>query len=92
MVFNLGASPRFYAIQNQPRKLRDRLQRSFLAIKVQLVLHNNPHLASRTDIVLWHDLTNNSINKHLSNDFQGLRALQLNRPLNNYRNRIIAII
>ena len=33
MIFFLGANSRFYAIQAQSRKLRERLQRSFLAIK-----------------------------------------------------------
>ena len=99
MVFILGASS-FFAIQAQLRKLVDKLQRSCLAIKglslkyfaknqkktMQYILHNNPQLVFRIDIVLWHDLINNSISKHISHHFQCLSALQLNRLLNNYRN------
>ena len=101
MIFFLGANSRFYAIQAQSRKLREKLQRSFLAIKglslnyfaknqkktVQNILHNNPQLAFRYDIVLWHELIKNSISKHISNNFQGLTALQLNRLLNIFTER-----
>ena len=101
MVFILGASSLSYAIQarpRKPRKLRDRLQRSCLAIKglslgyfaKQYVLHNNLQLASRNDIVLRHDLFKNYRSKHKSNNFQCLFTLQLNLLLSNYRNRITA--
>ena len=106
MVFILGASSLFYAKQAQPRKLKDQLQRSCLAIKglsltysaknqkktVQYILHNKPQLASRNDIVLWHDLINKSISKHISKNFQWLSALQINRLFNNNRGRITATI
>ena len=93
MVFILGASSLLNdAIQAQLRKLGDSLQSSCLAKKgislkyfakknkktVQNLLHNNPKLASRNDIVFWHDLINNSIRKHISSNFLCLSALQLN--------------
>ena len=59
---------------------------------VQYILHKNPELASRNDIVLWHDLINNSTSKQIDNNFQCLSAFQLNRLLNNYRKRITATV
>ena len=49
-------------------------------------------LAHRNDIIIWHDLINNSISKHISNDDTAPTEFELRNILRYYKSNIAAIV
>ena len=48
-------------------------------------------LARKSDIVFWHDVLNNSISKHESNNFRPLSVSQLLNILKSFKNKLRAL-
>ena len=49
-------------------------------------------LSEKTDIVIWHDVLNNSISKHESNNFRPLTVSQLLDILKTFENKLKALV
>ena len=49
-------------------------------------------LSEKTDIVIWHDVLNNSISKHESNNFRPLTVSQLVDILKSFENKLRALV
>ena len=49
-------------------------------------------LSDKTDIVIWHDVLNNSISKHESNNFRPLTVPQLLEILKFFENKLRALV
>ena len=49
-------------------------------------------LSEKTDIVIWHDVLNNSISKHESNNFRPLTVSQLLDILKTFENKLRALV
>ena len=49
-------------------------------------------LSDKTDIVIWHDVLNNSISKHESNNFRPLTVPQLLEVLKVFENKLRALV
>ena len=49
-------------------------------------------LSDKTDIVIWHDVLNNSISKHESNNFRPLTVPQLVEILKSIENKLRALV
>lgn len=59
---------------------------------VQRKLVNEPKLFERNDIVIWHDVINNSISEHSTNNFRAQPIDELIGTLKEYKHRIKAIV
>ena len=88
MVFILAASSLSHALKKLHEKQQKRLKEYFLALPgasanprakhkrktLQHLLHpQTGYYRNRTDIVVWHDLINNSLSKHPNNNNQPLK-------------------
>ena len=49
-------------------------------------------LAEKTDIIIWHDVLNNSISKHESNNYRALTVPQLLDILKSFENKLRALV
>ena len=49
-------------------------------------------LNEKTDIIIWHDVLNNSISKHKSNDYRPLTVPQLLEILKSFENKLRALV
>ena len=49
-------------------------------------------LKDEKDIVIWHDVLNNSISKHDSNNFRALTVLDLIETLKNLQDKLCALV
>ena len=49
-------------------------------------------LAENTDIIIWHDVLNNSISKHESNNYRALTVPQLLDILKSFENKLRALV
>ena len=81
MVFILGASSLHHALETLPTEENSFLKEKIYTIPglslnnraknpqkiVQNLLQND--FAEKTEIVIWHDVLNNSLSKHKSNNF-----------------------
>ena len=107
MVFILAASSLSHALKKLPVKQQKRLEQYFFALpgasanpratnKRKTLQHFlNPqtgYYRARTDIVVWHDLINNSLSKHPNNNNQPLDKTELIAELLKYKHNIRAII
>ena len=84
MVFILGASSLHHALETLPTLQNSFLKEKFYTIpgfslnnhakKPQKVVQNllQKDFAEKIEIVTWHDVLNNSLSKHKSNNFRAL--------------------
>ena len=49
-------------------------------------------LKDKKDIVIWHDVLNNSISKHDSNNFRALSVLDLIKTLKSLQDKLCALV
>ena len=49
-------------------------------------------LAEKTDIIIWHDVLNNSMSKHESNNYRALTVPQLLEILKSIENKLRALV
>ena len=105
MVYVIGASSLRYAVDDSPFRLRRRLlARTFATPGLSFnpnarnYLKNLDNLLStgclrhRADIVIWHDLINNTLSSHRSNNYNACSVQQLLHILTRHRHRIAAIV
>ena len=105
MVYVIGASSLRYAVDDSPFRLRRRLlartfanpglsfnpnARTYLK-KIDNFLSTGC-LRQRVDIVIWHDLINNTLSSHRSNNYKACPVQQLLHILARHRHRIAAIV
>ena len=88
MVFIVGASSVDHALDTLNPENRKTLEEKIFSIpglslnpntkNPQKIVQNllSKDLAEKTDIVIWHDVLNNSISKHESNNFRPLTVSQ----------------
>ena len=105
MVYVIGASSLRYAVDDSPFRLRRMLLgRTFATPGLSFnpnarnYLKNLDNLLStgclrhRADIVIWHDLINNTLSSHRSNNYNACSVQQLLHILARHRHRIAAIV
>ena len=105
MVFILGASNIDRTLRNLDVNTRRRLRLDVLGVPslsfngnnskpettVQYQINNLP-VSRREDIVIWHDVINNSLSAHKSNGNRPLTVQQLLNEIILIRHRIVAIV
>ena len=104
MVFILAASSLDHALETLPSAKRDQYKEKFFSIP-GLSLNrktNNPQkivqnllpkdLEEKNDVVLWHDILNNSISRQDSNNFQALTVSQFIDELKAIQDKICALV
>ena len=105
MVFILGASNIDRTLRNLDVNTRRRLRLDVLGVPslsfngnnskpettVQYQINNLP-VGRREDIVIWHDVINNSLSAHKSNGNRPLTVQQLLNEIILIRHRIVAIV
>ena len=104
MVFILAASSLHHAIKTLPQALQDHYKEGIYAIP-GLSFNPNAVKVRKTDqfqlsrffrdknrLVIWHDVVNNSLSRHRSNENQHLTPSQLIPVLEKYHERIEAIV
>lgn len=104
MVFFVGASSLYHALEKQPENTKKRLEK-FVFAKPKLSL--NPHALDIKDtlqyylnhwfprkkgLIIWHDVINNTITPHRSNDNKPLSPRELCCILENYQNKFKALV
>lgn len=104
MVYVVGASSLKGALATLTKVQLSRLNGRFKAIEGLSLNPNtkNPEkrlqyylrgeLAQEKDIVIWHDLLNNSISKHSSNNFRAQSITDLKITLARYKDQISAVV
>ena len=107
MVYIVGASSLKHAIENLFHREQRYLAKfvtavSSLSLNPNISLERPPinlshllergYLRQKTNLVIWHDVINNSLTKHKSNAYTGLEASQLATILLIYKERIAAIV
>ena len=105
MVYEIGASSFRYAVDDPPFRLRRRLlARTFATPGLSFnpnarnYLKNLDNLLStgclryRADIVIWHDLINNTLSSQRSNNYNACSVQQLLHILARHRHRIATIV
>ena len=104
MVFILGASSLHHALGSLSKKAQKRLASRVFTIPglscnpnavnkrktVQYLLKNC--FKSKRDLIVWHDVVNNSLSEHRSNGNNPLTAQQLQNVLTTFRDRIKAVV
>ena len=104
MVFILAASTLHHAIKTAPQVTQNRYKRNVYALPglsfnpnalkvrktAQFQLSHFFHDKKR--LVIWHDVVNNSLSRHRSNNNKPLTPSQLIAVLENYQERIEAIV
>ena len=105
MVCVIGASSLRYAVDDSPFRLRWRLlARTFATpglsfnpnarnyLKNLDIFLSTGCLQHRADIVIWHNLINNTLSIHRSNNYNACSVQQLLHILARHRHRIAAIV
>ena len=104
MVFVVGASSLRNALLAAPYKLQKQLRtRAFAASGLSLnplatslkkfqVLLTGGSLSAKSDLVLWHDLINNTLSPHRSNGNKASSVDELLNILSQYKDKISAIV
>ena len=100
-MYIIGASSLKRAINSQPHSLKKSITAisslslnpyvNRLSINLPFLLERGS-LKNRSKLVLWHDLLNNSVTSHKSNNFIPLTIEQLIKQLLCYKERISAIV
>ena len=105
-VFIIAASSLHYSVNTLPLTLQKRLDDTFKAIPglsfklnannrqktVHYLLSKSPKCMIEKNFVNWHDVINNSLSKHRSNNDNPLTQENLIKVLKEYKNKISAII
>ena len=105
MVFIIAASSLHHSVNTLPLTLQKRLDDTFKAVPglgfnlnannrqktVQYLLSNSSKGMIEKNFIIWHDVINNSLSKHRSNNDNPLTPESLIRILNDYKNKISAI-
>ena len=104
MVFILGASSLHHALETLPTEENSFLKEKIYTIP-GLSLNNqakNPQkivqnlllkdFAEKNEIVIWHDVLNNSLSKHKSNNFRALSVSELLDILRSLENKLRALV
>ena len=104
MVFIVAASSTDYALETLTPETREKYQDKIfskpgLSLNVntknpQKIVQNllSKDLSDKRDIIIWHDVLNNSISKHKSNDFRPLTVSQLFEILESIENKLRALV
>ena len=106
MVFIIAASSLHHSVNTLPLTLQKRLDDTFKAVPglsfnlnannrqktVQYLLSNSPKYMVERKFIIWHDVINNSLSKHRSNTDNPLTPESLIKILEEYKNKISAII
>ena len=104
MVFILGASSLFHAINSLPKNSQNRYTSTVFSLPD---LSLNPFAANyrktvqyqldnvfrhRSDIIIWHDAINNSLTSHRTNNYRELALPELATVLEHFQDRLKAIV
>ena len=106
MVFIIAASSLHHSVNTLPLTLQKRLDDTFKAIPglsfnlnannrqktAHYLLSNSPKCMIEKNFLTWHDVINNSLSKHRSNNDNPLTPENLIKVLKEYKNKISAII
>ena len=104
MVFILAASSVDHAFDTLNPENRKNYNEKVFSIPGLSLNHNtkNPRkivqnllskvLTEKTDIIIWHDVLNNSISKHESNNYRALTVPQLLDILKSFENKLRALV
>ena len=104
MVFILGASSLHHALDKvTPEKTKAFNEKIYTIPGLSLNNHaKNPQkivqnllqkdFAEKTEIVIWHDVLNNSLSKHKSNNFRALSVSELLEILQSLENKLRALV
>ena len=106
MVFIIAASSLHHSVNTLPLTLQKRLDDTFEAVPglsfnlnannrqktVQYLLSNSAKCMIEKNFIIWHDVINNSLSKHRSNNDNPLTPESLIKLLEEYKNKISAII
>ena len=104
MVFILAASSLHHALETLSPKQKDRFKDKTYTIpglslnpntkNPKKVVQNllSKDLKDKKDIVIWHDVLNNSISKHDSNNFRALSVFDLIETLKNLQDKLCALV
>ena len=106
MVFIIAASSLYPSVNTLPLTLQKRLDDTFKAVPglsfnlnannrqktVQYLLSNSPKCMIEKKFIIWHDVKSNSLSKHRSNNDNPLTPESLIKILEEYKNKISAII
>ena len=104
MVFILGASSLHHALDILTPEKRKTFNEKIYTIpglslnnhakNPQKVVQNllNKSFAEKTEIVIWHDVLNNSLSKHKSNNFRALSVSELLEILKTLENKLRALV
>ena len=104
MVFILGASSLHHALDILTPEKRKAFNEKIYTIpslslnnhakNPQKVVQNllNKDFAEKTEIVIWHDVLNNSLSKHKSNNFRALSVSELLEILKTLENKLRALV
>ena len=104
MIFILGASSLHHALETLPPDEKNALKEKIYTIPglslnfraknpkkvVQNLLAEN--FSEKTDIVIWHDVLNNSLSKHKSNNYRPLSVPELLDVLDCLKNKLRALV
>ena len=104
MVFILGASSLDHALETLTLEEKTQYNEKVFSIPGLSLNKNtkNPRkivqnllsrdLKDKKDIVIWHDVLNNSISKHDSNNFRALSVLDLIKTLESLQDKLCALV
>ena len=104
MVFILAASSLHHALETLSPEQKDRFKDTTYTIpglslnpntkNPKKVVQNllSKDLKDKKDIVIWHDVLNNSISKHDSNNFRALSVFDLIETLKNLQDKLCALV
>ena len=104
MVFILGASSLHHALENlHPDQKKGKIEKIYTIPGLSLNVHaKNPkkvvqkllatELKDKKEVVIWHDVLNNSISRHKSNGFRPLSVPELLEVLKSLENRLRALV
>ena len=106
MVFIIAASSLHHSVNTLPLTLQKRLDDTFEAVPglsfnlnannrqktVQYLLSNSPKCMVERNFIIWHDVINNSLSKHRSNNDNPLTPESLIKILEEYKNKISASV
>lgn len=105
MIHVIGASSLSRAVNDTNHRQKQILRKSIIAVpslslnpNVKSPLKNlsflleNGSLKTKSNLVIWHDVLNNSLTSHKSNNFSPASPHELVRILSKYRSRIAALV
>ena len=104
MVFILAASSLHHSLETLTREEKEQLKNKIYSIpglslnpktkNPKKVVQNllSKDLAEKNDIVIWHDVLNNSISQHDSNNFCSLSVPDLIEVLKGFQDKLCALV